>query len=364
MTASPRLFQPLAAGPLGLRNRIAMAPMTRSRALGNLPNALMRQYYGQRSGAGLVITEGTSPSPEGLGYARIPGLFTPQQAQGWGDIARAVHAGGARLVVQLMHSGRVGSTLNLADGGQLVAPSAVAAAGQVWTDLSGMQDNSLPRAMDDADLVRVREDFVRASRLAVDAGVDGLELHAANGYLLAQFLNPRSNQRVDRYGGSPENRHRFVLEVVDAVIADIGADRVAVRLSPFNGFNDLKVGFAGEQAEFLQLVEALAARDIAYLNLIVTGDAPAGLAPAARAAFPGTLVRAGDFDGRSAEEALSAGLADVIAFGRPFIGNPDLPERLLRGVALSPFDPATLYSAGSEGYSDYPAYIAAEVETA
>ena len=349
------LFLPTAPGPLSLRNRIAMAPMTRSRALGNQPNELMRDYYGQRSGAGLIISEGTSPSPEGLGYARIPGLFTQAQADGWRDIAQAAHAGGARLVVQLMHAGRVGSELNLPDGLGLLAPSAVAAAGQVWTDSAGMVDNGLPTAMDEVDLARVRADFVRSAELAVAAGVDGIELHAANGYLLAQFLNLRSNLRTDRYGGSAENRRRFLLEVVDAVSAAIGAARVAVRLSPFNAFNDLEVGFPGELAEVLELIGELSQRGIGYLNLIVTSEAPAELQAAARAAFPGVLVRAGDFDRERAEAALDAGLADVIAFGRPFIGNPDLPRRLLHGLPLAAFDPATLYSAGAEGYSDYPA---------
>ena len=355
MTTSA-LFLPTAPGPLSLRNRIAMAPMTRSRAHGNQPNDLMRDYYGQRAGAGLIISEGTSPSPEGLGYARIPGLFTQAQADGWRDIAQAAHAGGARLVVQLMHSGRVGSALNLPDGFGLLAPSAVAAAGQVWTDSAGMVDNGAPAAMDEADLARVRDDFVQSAQLAVAAGVDGIELHAANGYLLAQFLNPRSNLRTDRYGGSAENRRRFLLEVVDAVSAAIGAARVAVRLSPFNAFNDLEVGFPGELAETLELIAELSRRGLGYLNLIVTAEAPAELPAAARAAFPGTLVRAGDFDRERAEAALDAGLADVIAFGRPFIGNPDLPVRLLHGLPLAAFDPATLYSVGAEGYSDYPAY--------
>ena len=354
MTTSS-LFLPTAPGPLSLRNRIAMAPMTRSRALGNQPNELMRDYYGQRSGAGLIISEGTSPSPEGLGYARIPGLFTQAQADGWRDIAQAAQAGGARLVVQLMHSGRVGSALNLPDGLGLLAPSAVAAAGQVWTDSAGMVDNGVPTAMDEVDLARVRADFVQAAKLAVAAGVDGIELHAANGYLLAQFLNPRSNLRTDQYGGSAENRRRFLLEIVDAVSAAIGAARVAVRLSPFNAFNDLEVGFPGELAEVLELIGELSQRGIGYLNLIVTPEAPAELQVAARAAFPGVLLRAGNFDRERAEAALDAGLADVIAFGRPFIGNPDLPLRLLHGLPLAAFDPATLYSAGAEGYSDYPA---------
>jgi N-ethylmaleimide reductase len=355
-TATP-LFRPTAEGPLSLQNRIAMAPMTRSRAIGSIPNSIMRDYYAQRSGAGLIITEGTSPSPEGLGYARIPGLFNQAQADGWRDIANAVHAGGARLVVQLMHTGRIGHALNLPEGSQLIAPSAVAAAGQMWTDSEGMQDNGQPKAMDADDLARVRDDYVRAARLAIAAGVDGIELHAANGYLLAQFLNPRSNVREDRYGGSAENRRRFLLEVVDAVSAAIGAERVGVRLSPFNPFNDLAANYDGEQAETLDQIRALSARKIGYLHLITTpGAVPESFVREARAAFPGTLILAGDFNRERAELALDSGLADVIAFGRPFIGNPDLPERLRQDLGLSGFDPDRLYSPGADGYSDYPAH--------
>lgn len=356
MHPSP-LFQPTAAGPLSLRNRIAMAPMTRSRALGNVPNAVMREYYRQRNGAGLVITEGVSPSAEGLGYARIPGLFTQEQARAWAGIAEVVHAGGAKLVAQLMHTGRIGHRANLAANATLIAPSAIRAAGQIWTDAAGMQDHDLPRAMDADDLVRVRGDFVRAARLAVDAGIDGIELHAANGYLLAQFMNPQSNQREDRYGGSAVNRQRFLLEVVDAVAAEIGADRVGVRLSPFNPFNDLAAGYPGEHEDTLMLATALAARGIAYLHLI-TPPVPEATVRGVRAAFPGTLVLAGDFDRERAETALAAGRADVVAFARGFIANPDLPDRMRRDLPLAAFDASTLYSAGSEGYSDYPAFAA------
>jgi N-ethylmaleimide reductase len=358
MTTDSLLFQPTAPGPLALRNRIAMAPMTRSRAIDNLPNALMREYYGQRNGAGLLITEGSSPSPEGLGYARIPGVFSAAQAEGWRGIAEAAHAGGAKLVVQLMHSGRIGHVLNLPAGAQLIAPSAVAAEGQLWTDAEGMQPNGLPKAMDASDLARVREDFAKAATLAVAAGADGVELHAANGYLLAQFLNPRSNVRTDAYGGSAENRRRFLLEVVDAVAAAIGRERVGLRLSPFNPFNDLEVGFDGELAEVLDTVSALAARGLGYLHLIATPAAPATLVDQVRARFPGTLVLAGDYDRERAEQALASGRADVIAFGRPFIGNPDLPLRLRENLELAAFDPDTLYSAGAAGYSDYPRHAA------
>ncbi|HMB57715.1 MAG TPA: alkene reductase [Arenimonas sp.] len=356
MTRTDRLFQPLPHAALTLNNRIAMAPMTRSRALGNVPNDVMRDYYAQRADAGLIITEGTSPSPDGLGYARIPGLFNDTQAAGWQKIADAVHARGAKLVVQLMHTGRVGHSLNLPEGAQLIAPSAVAVAGQMWTDSAGMQSHPVPKAMDGDDIARVRGDYVHAAQLAIGAGLDGVEIHAANGYLPGQFLNPKSNVRSDGYGGSAENRRRFLLELIDDSIAAIGRDRVGVRVSPFNPFNDLAANYEGEEEEFLALVAELSKRRIGYLHLIATpGAVPAAFVRRVRAAFEGVLILAGDYDRDRAETDLAAGLADVIAFGRPFLGNPDLARRLREDAPLSAFDPATLYTPGAAGYSDYPA---------
>jgi N-ethylmaleimide reductase len=357
MNLSP-LFQPLDAGPLSLRSRIAMAPMTRSRAPGNIPNALMREYYGQRAGAGLQITEGVAPSPEALGYARIPGLFNLAQARAWGEIAQAVHERGGKLVVQLMHTGRIGHALNLPEGaGPLLAPSAVAAAGQMWTDGAGMQALPVPKAMDADDLERVKASFVRAAEFAIAAGVDGVELHAANGYLLAQFLNPKSNLREDAYGGNGANRRRFVLEVVDAVAAAIGRERVGIRLSPFNTFNDLEANYPDEEAELLELVRELSARRLGYLHLIATPGAVADTTvDAVRAAHAGHLMLAGDFDRDRADAALADGRADIIAFGRPFIANPDLPRRLRERLPLAAFDADTLYSPGPKGYADYADY--------
>lgn len=348
------LHRPWTRNGLALKNRIAMAPMTRSRALRNVPNALMAEYYGQRAGAGLVITEGTAPSADGLGYARIPGLFDAAQVDGWRGIADAVHAQGAKLFVQVMHAGRIGHPANLPAGGELVAPSAIAAAGQVWTDTQGMQPFPVPKAADADDLVRLRDAFVQAALNARAAGADGIELHAANGYLLAQFLNPRSNVRTDAYGGSGENRRRFLLEVLDATIAAVGRAHVGIRLTPFNPFNDLEANFDGEREEFLALVDALAARDPAYLHLgggTVSGE----LLAEVRKRFPGTLVLNGGYDRARAEADLAAGLADVIAFGSAFIANPDLPERLRTDAAWAAPDAATFYTADAKGYTDYPA---------
>ncbi len=361
--ATSRTHQPTRLGNLSLQNRIVMAPMTRSRAENNMPNALIRDYYAQRASAGLIISEGTAPSPDGLGYARIPGLYTQTQARAWREVAAAVHAGGAKFFIQLMHVGRIGHPANLPAGAQLVAPSAIAAAGQVWTDSAGMQAHPLPRAMDADDLVTARDSFVASARLAVEHGVDGVELHAANGYLLAQFLNPRSNQRSDAYGGSGENRRRFLLETVDATIAAIGKDRIGVRLSPFNPFNDLEANFEGERGEFLATVAELAQRGIAYLHL-GGGSVPAELLPAVREAFPGTLILNGGYDGARAEADLAAGLADLVAFGRPFVSNPDLPERLRTGAPIADLDAATLYTPGAAGFTDYPRLDAAEAALA
>lgn len=352
----PTLTAPTALAGLSLRNHIVMAPMTRSRAPGNVPNALMATYYGQRASAGLVITEGTSPSPNGLGYSRIPGLFNAEQARGWAAVAKAVHGGGGRISIQLMHSGRIGHPANLPEGAELLGPSAIAAAGQIWTDTQGMQDHPVPREMSEADIAATRDEYVRAALLAREAGIDFVEVHAANGYLPGQFLNPRSNQRSDAYGGSGENRRRFLLELVDAVVAAIGAGHVGVRVSPFNAFNDLAANFDGEREEYLALVDALAERGLAYLSLIATpGAVPDEVVDETRRRFPGTLILAGDYDATRAETDLAAGRADLIAFGRPFIANPDLPARLAAKAPLADMQADKLYTPGPEGYSDYPA---------
>ena len=348
------LHRPYDRTGLTLRNRVAMAPMTRSRAIGNVPNALMADYYRQRAGAGLVITEGTAPSPEALGYARIPGLFDEAQRAGWAAIADAVHAGGARLFVQLMHAGRIGHPDNLPAGATLLGPSAVAAAGTIWTDANGPQPHPVPKAMDADDIARVRGAFADSAVLARAAGADGVELHAANGYLLAQFLNPRSNVRTDGYGGSAGNRRRFVLETVDATVGAIGAARVGIRLSPFNPYNDLEAGYDGERDEFLALVDALATRGLAYLHL-GGGTVDDALLAEVRARWTGTLIVNGGYDAARAEAVLEGGLADLVAFGAPFIANPDLPDRLRLGLPLAAPDPATFFSADARGYTDWPA---------
>jgi N-ethylmaleimide reductase len=248
-----KLFAPSTLGPLSLQNRIVMSPMTRNRAPGNLPNPLMAEYYGQRSTAGLIVTEGTSPSPNGLGYARIPGLFAPAQRDGWRLVTEAVHAGGGRIFVQLMHAGRVGSSLNLPPGAEVLAPSAVAMSGTIWTDGQGEQPHTPPRAMTPAQVAAAIAEYARAATLAVEAGFDGVEVHGANGYLITQFLDPGSNQRQDEFGGDAARRNRFALEVARAVSAAIGAGHTGIRLSPYGLFNDMSGTYPGIAEQYTQL---------------------------------------------------------------------------------------------------------------
>jgi N-ethylmaleimide reductase len=355
-------LDPYLGSPLKLKNRVVMSPMTRSRAEGNVPNALMAQYYGQRAGAGLIITEGTSPSPNGLGYPRIPGLFNQQQAQGWKGVTEAVHAQGAKIFIQLMHTGRVGNIDNLPQGAEVVSPTDALLPGEIYVDAKGMQPHTKPRAMTTADIAKATEEFVAAAKLAVEAGFDGVELHAANGYLLEQFLNANVNTRGDAYGGSAENRNRFVLEVARAVVAAIGKERVGIRLSPYGVFNSTGP-FEGLEAQYLALAAALSDLGLAYLHVL---DHSAMGAPAVpeeikqklRAAFKGTFILAGGFDAASADAALHANRADLIAIGRPFISNPDLVERYRKGAELAAPDMETFYTPGAKGYTDYAALAA------
>jgi len=352
------LFQPAVLGSLQLKNRIVMAPMTRNRSLGNIPQSFAATYYGQRSGAGLIVTEGTSPSPNGLGYARIPGLFSKEQLVGWQKVTEAVHQGKGRIFAQLMHTGRIGHPANLPKGAELLGPMAEAAAGEIWTDTAGMQPHPVPRAMTESDLQHVIGEYAMASRNAREAGFDGVELHGANGYLLEQFLNPGVNRRTDRWGGSDENRARLLLETTQAVIRSIGADRVGVRLSPHGVFNDMPA-YPEIEKNYAWLAGQLSSLGIVYLHLVdhsSTGAPPVPEATKAgiRAAFPRTLILSGGYDRSRAETDLGTGRADLVAFGRPFISNPDLVERMRTNAPLAQADPATFYTPGMAGYSDYP----------
>jgi N-ethylmaleimide reductase len=342
-----------------LQNHIVMAPLTRSRATGNVPNELMAEYYAQRAGVGLIITEGTSPSPNGLGYGRIPGIFSNEQVAGWKKVTDAVHAKGAKIFVQLMHTGRIAHQLNLPQGARVVAPSAVAAAGQMYTDAEGMKDHTTPEAMTEADLMATAAEYVQASINAVKAGFDGVELHAANGYLLEQFIRPNSNVRTDQYGGSIENRARFVLEVAEAVIAAIGKDKVGIRLSPFGAFNDMAL-YPEMEADYAYLAGKLNALGLVYLHVVDHSSMGAPAVPDSikatfRKVFKQTLILSGGYDVKRAEADLEAGRADLIAFGKPVLANPDLVERFKSGAPLNAPDMATFYTPGPKGYTDYPA---------
>lgn len=352
------LFSKTTLGSLTLQNRLVMAPMTRSRATGNVPDELMAEYYAQRASAGLIITEGTSPSRNGLGYPRIPGIFSAAQVAGWKHITDAVHAQGAKLFMQLMHTGRIGHELNLPAGGRVLAPSAVAATGEMYTDAEGMKPNATPQEMTEADIKTAIREFAQAAENAVAAGCDGVELHAANGYLLEQFIRPNSNLRTDRYGGTIENRARFVLEVAEAVIIAIGKDRVGMRLSPFGVFNDMPL-YDTMEAEYTWLAQQLDMRGLAYLHLVDHSamgapPVPASIKATFRSSFKGALILSGGYDAARAESDLAAGKCNLVAVGRPFLANPDLIARWKTGEALNVPDQATFYTPGAKGYTDYP----------
>ena len=354
------LYTPATLGPLALRNRIVMSPMTRSRASeASTPNDLMAEYYGQRAGAGLIITEGTSPAPNGTGYPRIPGIWSAPQVEGWKKVTRAVHAKGGRIFVQLMHTGRVGHPLNLPAGAEVVAPSAVALEGEMYTDAQGMQPHPVPRAMSEADVRQAISEFVLASRNAIAAGFDGVELHGANGYLIEQFLSPHTNQRTDAWGGSVEKRLGFVFEVAKAVTAAIGGARVGIRLSPYGANGGMKP-YPEIDETYTTLVPRLASTGMQYVHIVDHSSMGAPAVPetlkrALRKAWPRTFILAGGFDRASAEAALREGWCDLVAFARSFLANPDLVTRLERGLALNAPDFATFYTPGPKGYTDYPA---------
>ena len=347
------LFTPVTLGALQLPNRVVMAPMTRNRSPGSVPNALNAAYYGQRAEAGLIVTEGTTPDASGRGYIDIPGLYDDAQVAGWREVGEAVHAKGGRIFVQLMHTGRI-SHPDFLDGAQPVAPSAIAAPGDIFTH-AGMKPMALPRALETHEIRPLAETFGRAACLAREAGLDGVEVHGANGYLPNQFLAPNANTRTDEWGGSVENRARFLLAAVDSAVVAIGGDRVGVRLSPGSGFNS--IAEPEPEAVYAYVIAELAKRPLAYLHVM---DSQPGwdVGALARRHYPGTLILAGGFDRARADAAIAAGQADLIAFGVPFLANPDLVERLRRAAPLNAPDKATFYGGDARGYTDYPTLAA------
>jgi N-ethylmaleimide reductase len=351
------LFSPAPFGRTELKNRVIMAPMTRSRAIGNVPNDLMARYYSQRAEAGLIITEGVSPSPNGLGYARIPGLFSAEQVSGWKKVTEGVHRAGGRIFAQLMHTGRVSHPANMPAGARVLAPSAIAASGAMYTDAQGPQPHPVPEAMTEQEIQATIDEFVAASRAAIDAGFDGVELHGANGYLIDQFLNTASNQRSDQWGGSVQNRTRFALEIARKVGQAIGFDRVGMRVSPYGAFNDMKDDPESE-AVFERLAEELDKLGALYIHVVDHSSMGApevkpSIKRKIRERFNGYVILSGGYDAPRAESDLAEKRGDLVAFGKPFISNPGLVSKLRDGSALTPLDPSTFYTPGEKGYTDY-----------
>ncbi|MDX6766622.1 MAG: alkene reductase [Candidatus Methylacidiphilales bacterium] len=359
-TAYPALFQPLQLGELTVPNRVFMAPLTRMRAgEGRVPTDLNAEYYRQRSSAGLIISEATVISERGNGYPNTPGIHTDAQLEGWKKVTTAVHSAGGRIFLQLWHCGRVGHSSHYSDGQPAVAPSAVKITrGQAATS-SGYQPHETPRALELSEIPGLIEDYRRGALRAKAAGFDGVEIHNANGYLLDQFLRDGTNHRTDAYGGSVQNRARLTLEVTEAVVSVWGAGRVGIRFSPSGVFNDMHD--SDPYATFGHVIRELQPYGLAYLHITevtaqdIAHGAKEGVGPRELRPFVKTnLVTAGGFTAAKASEYLSEGIAEAVAFGVPFIANPDLPERFRRNAPLNEPDESTFYSPGPKGYTDYP----------
>jgi N-ethylmaleimide reductase len=341
-------------GDFETRNRLFMAPMTRCRAnAGAVPSGLAVDYYSQRATAGLILTEGTAPAANGLGYARTPSVDTPEQVAAWKKITDAVHAKGGRIFLQLMYCGRIGHSANRLTKDQLTAPSAIRAAGQLWTDSLGMQDNDMPRALETSEIPGVIEEYAQATRNGIAAGFDGVELHSASGYLPMQFLSTGANHRTDGYGGSLKNRLRFVLETLEAMIHAAGSSsRISMKISPAMPFNDIQDDNPIET--YTALTQAVSPLGLAYLHVLRTPPIP-NIFEILRPLYKGVFAAGGGFTLDSANAMLASGGADFIVFGKLFTSNPDLPARFAKGAPLVEPDPATFYSPGPKGYTDFPA---------
>lgn len=345
------LFDKLTIGNTELSNRILYAPMTRSRANdeGVQPD-FVAEYYGQRATAGLLITEATNVSAMAKGYVRTPGIYTDEQIASWRKVTERVHAEGGKIFLQTFHTGRIALPDLLPENAQPVAPSAVAAAGQNYTD-AGMKDFVVPRPLETDEVKSIVKDFATAARNAIEAGFDGVEIHGANGYLIQQFLSTNVNLRTDEYGGSVENRSRFLLEIVDAIVAEIGWERTGLRLSPGGEFNDIKESDAEELYDYV--IAELNKRKLAYLH-IGTFDQNRDWHPIIRPKYDGIYLAGVGFDKERGERTLAEGGADAIVYGKLFLANPDLPERFRRNASLNEWDESTFYTPGEKGYTDYP----------
>ena len=344
------LFDPITLGDIECANRIFMAPMTRSRAgEGDVPLDITVDYYAQRTSSGLIITEGVYPSFDGKGYVRTPGIVTKEQIAGWKLVTDAVHEKGGKIVMQIMHCGRVASHHNKAETARTLAPSAIQAKGEMYTDAAGMQPNDMPEEMTAADIQQTITDYRQAALNAVEAGCDGVELHCTSGYLPAQFLSTGTNQRTDEYGGSLENRLRFVQECLEAMASAIGSGKVGIRICPGNPFNDLSDD--NPEETFRALIKAVNLMGLAYLHVIRMKAGVDNIALASE--FDGPVILNDSYDLERGNRALSEGKADAISFGRPYVANPDLVERYRDGLELTKPDFKTLYTPGPKGYSDY-----------
>jgi len=347
------LFEPARFGELSLRNRIVMAPMTRSRAdADGVPAEVMAEYYAQRASAGLIVTEGTAPCADGLGYCRTPGIYNSEQIAAWRQVTEPVHARGGQIVLQLMHCGRIGSCHSKPPGTRTLAPSAMAADVQIFTDHAGQVHADVPKALSLDEIAQVIAEYRQAALNAREAGFDGVELHATSGYLPMQFMAENANRREDHYGGSLQNRIRFTLEVLMAMIEAIGPGRVGLRICPGNPYNDIHD--SAPEATLHALLAGIARMDLAYLHLMRSPVAGLDAFASARAGFAGGLIVNDGFDADSAAQMLAARGADAVSFARHFIANPDLVERWRHQQPLAHFDRKTLYTPGSAGYSDYP----------
>ncbi|MET0505474.1 MAG: alkene reductase [Luteibacter sp.] len=361
MTVADALFQPFRAGSIELANRIVMAPLTRDRAgPGRVPRPIAATYYAQRAAAGLIVAEATQISPQGQGYLDTPGIYSAAQVKAWKQVTDAVHGKGGKIVLQLWHVGRISHTSLLPPGEVPVAPSAITADGKTFT-ANGFEPVSDCRALGAGEIPLIVSQYKRATELALDAGFDGVEIHAANGYLIDQFLRDKTNHRSDAWGGSVTNRMRFLRAVLDAVIGVAGSDRTGIRISPTTPAND--IADSNPTVLFNAVVDDLKTRELAYVHVIegATGG-PRDVEPfdydALRRRHGGNWMVNNGYDRGMAVQAVSSGHADLVAFGRPFIANPDLVERLRRGYPLAKPNPRTLYGGGAEGYTDYRAYTA------
>ncbi|ACZ77662.1 alkene reductase [Dickeya zeae] len=345
------LFDPIHIGAIQAENRIVMAPLTRMRAFDQrIPSALSQEYYVQRASAGMILTEATAVTPQGVGYPNTPGIWSEEHIEGWRRINAAVHAAGGKMVLQMWHVGRISDPVYL-DGELPVAPSAIAAEGHVAT-IRPYKPYVVPRALETDEIPGIVEDFRQAAENAKRAGFDGVEIHAANGYLFDQFLHDGSNQRTDQYGGSIANRARFLLETVDAVLTVWPADRVGVHLNTMSNTHSMQD--ADPQALFGYVAEQLDSRELAFIFVREALDTPQRILPLIRKTFRGVVIANDGLTRDTAEQLLADGEADAVSFGRMYIANPDLVERLRRGAPLNELNGSTIYGAGAEGYTDYP----------